>query len=997
MLRGGVNSFTAVAHPNTVLVKISSRAYWHVVARHKSFIPFPAEVTKLAQISPKERTHAEMMLLSDLVRGHRVFERMEPAKVDELARYIQCQWFDENEILFLQGQVQQALLLIMRGNVGVFRHRDRPADQIRALALKHGTVQQEEPQEAPGGAPPKPDPHLTALGMSYSVSRGRALGAALETVRAQMQRAVTGDGDAGAGGGDLARGGLWSDAGQGGGAEEARPPPRNSRSPARGDPDAKPRRISASLVQGPRVRGPSPIEGSGAAAEQRPSDVAFGVEELERPAGVAVPPKAMSPLPDAGGSGTGTVSPGSDMDAPGTAGSHPAQEREASPLEAHAMANGWLEHGNGAASPTAVLPDGQGEVLVLEEASALSLPAIAEGTDEGASSRRPSPVKVPESARRNPDVEASPRVAPGGSLVSPASAGQGYAIRIPSMRTPRVPRAGGFNPRRPGDPDPGAADAALGAALRQMGGPDAGPGEAQATGGPAHAPRPEHAAPSPRAAARGEAEGPPRTGGSVARDRAMPQVGPRHYPLRSSPLRGGGHAVPHTGVPIGAGAHAARRSPLAQTRSGEAPKTRLSPANVSPHGVPRGGKPAGTHAHGSPRSPGHGHGHGALRLPVVASAVSATNRMTDATIARAYDAQDSPVDPRGSPTDLDEETLVQLRAAVRGATRERLFLPPDRWEACLGKPLDQATAFDVLGQGGLLKANEARSATAVAINRTLALVVRRRHFLPLFVRERRRMIHQADLVQLLATPVSQRTRKHAKQIAYILQSNGLLDIFDPRIRVDLCQGMRLVAKGSGEVLFRQGDVADSFYILIQGMVSLHAKPYEADYSEKYSSDLIGRFGPVTSIVTEGGTLGDMAVARGSVRQQTVVAHEPCRFLSISASVYGLLMQKVEAEERLSQAQYLRKIPGMCDWDPVRLAQVSELFVLEKCKRGQLVQGQGVPCDNMIIIKRGQVQVRFCLEPPTPLDPARRARRVKGPSWPAKHASRGDAETPQHLR
>jgi len=299
--------------------------------------------------------------------------------------------------------------------------------------------------------------------------------------------------------------------------------------------------------------------------------------------------------------------------------------------------------------------------------------------------------------------------------------------------------------------------------------------------------------------------------------------------------------------------------------------------------------------------------------------------------------------------------------APRVETRERVFLEDSEWEACLGEPLDQVTPFDVLGQGGLLTHGGARSASAVAINGTQALVVRRKDFLPLFVKQRAQLLHRADMVRMLKVPLSQRSAKSDKQLAYMMQANSLLERFDPRIRVELCRSMRMVTREAGDVIYRQGDAADAMYIIVQGMVSLHIKPFKADYKEKYSSDYIGRFGPLTTILTEGGTFGETAMVRGVHRPHTVVAHEPTKLAAVSSSALNILLQKLEAEERLSQAQYLRKVPGIKDWDSVRLSQLSQLFVLERFRRGQVISRQGTVTENVAIVRRGQVQVRCRLD------------------------------------
>lgn len=900
MMRGSANSFTAVAHPGASLLRVTAKSFWHVLAHHKSFIPLVSEVVSLVQIPPRERTPPQMMLLSDLIRRHRMFERMDPGKVDELVRYIQCVAYDDNELLFFEGQVQQELLLIMKGNVAVFsNHGVLAGRQLRERVVAAGEVKYEEIADANTAPVPKLDPGtMRSLGMSFShgmssSSQGGSLGAALESARAQIHR-------------ESSEGSRSVSASPEPARRLAQQPParHSSRSLIGPRPSESPTLLQRRSIDGADGRRPLVHR-----VEVRRASESFTSPTSGAELGHPTVAEGRARPPDAPGPSAGVVPRGAEDGAAtesARGGSEGEMEMEMGSPQAHArspMPRGDADSPESAVSrgttpvPTAVLADGEMLVLAKEDDTAeahVELVPIAEG-DEDADAARSGALEGGLSSVSgglgSSFAAASPR-----SAIHRAGSGQGYVITLAAGRQQGVPRGGGFNTRPPGlaraGPGKASPETVARASEVPVGRSPRG-GKARGTGLEALAqPRMPKARVTrrdvPKRIETGDRRGSPERGASaaestasVAHDRAMPVDGAGRQQARRRSLQGYAHNV-------------------------------------------------------------HGH-HGRSRLGQgVRPALGGV---------AVEDRLDGPL------AEVPEDEWEEVGPGRSKTMRERLFLGHDKWEECLGTPLDQAAAFDVLGQGGLLKAGEARSATAVAINKTLALVVRRRHFLPLFVRERHRMVHVADLLQLLEVPLAQRTAKTAKQISYILQSNGVLEQFDPRIRVDLCQSMRLVSRESGEHLYRQGDVADSFYVVLQGMVSVHVKPHTADYSEKYSSDIIGRFGPVTSIVTERGILGDVGASRGAVRHNTVVAHEPTKLAAVSMSSFKVLMQKVEAEERLSQAHYLRKIPGMQDWDPVRLSQVSEMFVLERYKRGQVVLQQGAPADAFTIIKRGQVQVR----------------------------------------
>jgi CRP-like cAMP-binding protein len=81
---------------------------------------------------------------------------------------------------------------------------------------------------------------------------------------------------------------------------------------------------------------------------------------------------------------------------------------------------------------------------------------------------------------------------------------------------------------------------------------------------------------------------------------------------------------------------------------------------------------------------------------------------------------------------------------------------------------------------------------------------------------------------------------------------------------------------AGEILFRQNDPADLFYLVIEGRVALRYKPYD---------------GPELGLthVPAGGAVGWSTVTGGPVYTSTAIASLPCEFLTVHGADLRLLL------------------------------------------------------------------------------------------------------------
>ena len=295
--------------------------------------------------------------------------------------------------------------------------------------------------------------------------------------------------------------------------------------------------------------------------------------------------------------------------------------------------------------------------------------------------------------------------------------------------------------------------------------------------------------------------------------------------------------------------------------------------------------------------------------------------------------------------------------------KERVVLPDHLWESLLGPRVATRGMYAPLGHGALLRSKPGRTASVVASasttdQPTMCLVVDRAAFVSHFVPERKPVHHLSDLQRLLELPVDKRKESHDQQMVDIIKSNGLLDWADEDMLGDLCQYMRIVTANPGEVLCRQGELAEYYYLVLSGICSKHTVPTD----HAFDADVYGPYGPVTSLIAERGDAGEMALLKDGYYGNTVVASEKVQLLSISASGYDILMGKMEAEAQIKRSDFILNVPGVDKWEPMRLSRLVKLFSKRTYQRGHLLNKMHAqqPPRRLTLIHRGQVRLRSLL-------------------------------------
>ncbi len=153
---------------------------------------------------------------------------------------------------------------------------------------------------------------------------------------------------------------------------------------------------------------------------------------------------------------------------------------------------------------------------------------------------------------------------------------------------------------------------------------------------------------------------------------------------------------------------------------------------------------------------------------------------------------------------------------------------------------------------------------------------------------------------------------------------------------------------SGEMIIRQGDQGDKFYIVKSGQV-------EVIISRKDEPDLMA------AKLSRGDYFGEIALIKNVPRTASVKTVADCSLLVLERKDFEVLMTKkvnlaVRIDRLIENRGFLIKLPLFAEFAPAQVAMAASRLVPERYQPGQPVITQGEIGDSFFIIKEGRLEV-----------------------------------------
>ncbi|CAK88155.1 unnamed protein product (macronuclear) [Paramecium tetraurelia] len=150
----------------------------------------------------------------------------------------------------------------------------------------------------------------------------------------------------------------------------------------------------------------------------------------------------------------------------------------------------------------------------------------------------------------------------------------------------------------------------------------------------------------------------------------------------------------------------------------------------------------------------------------------------------------------------------------------------------------------------------------------------------------------------------------------------------------------------GETLFREGDVGTTFYIILQGRVSIHKRMFVGDcYQEK---ELIQ--------MNDGQAFGELALENNEPRSASITAVIPTHLAVLDAEDYMVIKKTVINQQRQLYFEEFAKLSIFKDWKFMSIKSLFDVMKLNKFRLNHTVYKEGDPANEVYFIQTGEFKV-----------------------------------------
>ncbi|TFY64367.1 hypothetical protein EVJ58_g2651 [Rhodofomes roseus] len=215
-------------------------------------------------------------------------------------------------------------------------------------------------------------------------------------------------------------------------------------------------------------------------------------------------------------------------------------------------------------------------------------------------------------------------------------------------------------------------------------------------------------------------------------------------------------------------------------------------------------------------------------------------------------------------------------------------------------------------------------------------------------------------------PVYQKTEEQLQRIRAAITKNFIFRDLDEEQETGVLMAMREVHVTKDEVVIRQGDVGDFFYVVEAGWLDCFIRPEplppawltgNTASEEKFTQpDYHPEFGKKVTECREGSFFGELALMYGHPRAASVVAMEPSTLWSLDRITFRTIILKAAHRRRTMYEQFLSSVPLLASLRPEERSKIADALVSKVREDGEAVVRQGDMGDTFFFVEDGEAVV-----------------------------------------
>jgi cAMP-dependent protein kinase regulator len=224
-------------------------------------------------------------------------------------------------------------------------------------------------------------------------------------------------------------------------------------------------------------------------------------------------------------------------------------------------------------------------------------------------------------------------------------------------------------------------------------------------------------------------------------------------------------------------------------------------------------------------------------------------------------------------------------------------------------------------------------------------------------------------------PVHTKTEDQLRRIKASIADNFIFRDLDEEQETGVLRAMQEKLVEKNDVVIRQGDVGEYFYVVESGLLHCYIRPEplpptwftgkqgdagaasEASQPDKFlQPGYHPEFGRKVAECKPGNSFGELALMYGHPRAATVLAIEPSTLWSLDRITFRTIILKVAYRRRTMYEHFLSTVPLLSSLEPEERSKIADALVSKVYMDGEAVVRQGEMGDTFFFVEEGEAIV-----------------------------------------
>ncbi|KAF5369973.1 hypothetical protein D9758_001188 [Tetrapyrgos nigripes] len=217
-------------------------------------------------------------------------------------------------------------------------------------------------------------------------------------------------------------------------------------------------------------------------------------------------------------------------------------------------------------------------------------------------------------------------------------------------------------------------------------------------------------------------------------------------------------------------------------------------------------------------------------------------------------------------------------------------------------------------------------------------------------------------------PVFPKSEEQMRRIKASISSNFIFRDLDEEQATGVLNAMQEMTTTKDQVVIRQGDVGDYFYVVESGLLHCFIRPEPLPpqwLSENATftpeEKFLGPgyhpvFGKKVTECKPGSSFGELALMYGHPRAATVLSIEPSTLWALDRITFRTIILKAAHRRRTMYEHFLSTVPLLSSLDAAEKSKIADALVSKVYMDGEAVVKQGEMGDTFFFVEEGEATV-----------------------------------------